>query len=294
MRQPRWWIGAAVSLAVAWLLGTGALHAARENALLADFDRWPRMPGTLKSLEIRDSTYRLWTVYVPAPAYEYAVNGRTHTGERYEFTNNHYHDRDELRRDVERTLFDGRAVQWRRETRAGGDVLVLAETGTAVRVSHSPSQPEVSVLLQRPPLGQFPGWAVVVVLTLLAAVFAFAALVFARMAMVGEEAAVEDAGQPPRALLDAYAALIERALDAAAEHAAAAPGRAAQLASLLDALRRERDAARAGTRRALPGPYALPGVPDDIRATPGGGRLAAALDAVEAFARKHLVEENPP
>lgn len=294
MRQPGWWIGALVSLAVAGLLATGALHIARQNAVLADFEAWPRVQGTLTSIEIRDSTYRLWPVYVLVPAYEYAVNGRTHAGERYEFATNHYRDRDALRRDVERELFDGRAMPWRREARAGGDVLVLAVTGAAVTVSHSPSRPEVSVLLRRPPPGLWLDWIVVSVLVLLALVFVFAMLVFARMAVVGEEAPPAGGDRPPRAVLDQYAALLERALDAAAVDAAATPGRAAQLAGLPDTLRRERDAARAGTRRAQPGPYALPGVPDDIRATPSGRRLAAALDAVEAFARKHLVEESPP
>ena len=154
-------------------------HVHAEAARDRDFADWPSVQGRLLRLELRETLYRRRWNYGVDCEYAFEAEGATHTGTRFAIDRRHFHDADEAKAYVERTLGIAGPANWRAAKSSTPSGWTLEASGLPVKVRHSPRDPTQAVLADTPPMGMLATWALIAVLGLLASATGAGALAMA-------------------------------------------------------------------------------------------------------------------
>ena len=164
---------------MAALFGYGAYHTHAEHSRYADFGRWVLSPGTLKSMEVGQTLYRMTWHYGVACEYAFVHGGREYAGKTFDLRGTEYHTLDEAKAGIEGALGIAGRARWSKVQRDIADAWVLDTRDIAISVRHSPRDPTASSLTATPPMQGFLDWVVIVVLAVLALVTAIGCAVLA-------------------------------------------------------------------------------------------------------------------
>jgi len=163
-------------LGIALVMGFSAHYNHVELDRTRDFAEWKTSPGILHRVTLTPSLHRSAWQWKAECEYSYEQGGRWQRAATCDLTDPKFPELPEAQRWVEAVLNLKGLVSWQRDAQPGGDIWTLRPPNLPVKVRHSTRHPDAATLSDKPPLPAFLSWFVIAILSLLALMFAVAAV----------------------------------------------------------------------------------------------------------------------